>query len=197
MANQYFQQFLFGFNRMLTFLEGNCVIDSGQSSGTRSLKGSGIKAITKIATGTYKIELTDTYNRYLAGNSGFVSPVTGNTAITAITPGSVYVIRTLGSSTQANWETAGVPKGVSAQPGLAFLAAATSTGSGTVFSPSQSGILTVEVIGDPNMSVTQVADPYLIIQTLNDIDAPANPVDGSVLGITMFLRNSSVKGAGE
>ena len=188
---------------MLTYLEGSAVIDSGQPLGTRALKGSGIKAISRLAVGTYKIQLEDTYARYLAGKAGFVSPSIGNTAITALTPGNIYIIRTVGSSTQAQWETAGVPKGVAAAVGVAFKAAAVSAGSGTAFSPSVSGIESVEVIGDPNLTITQSADPYLIVQTLSATSAgvttmvPKDPADGSVLGIDMMLRNSSAKGKGE
>lgn len=188
---------------MLTLIECNAVIDSGQAAGTRSLKGSGVVSLSRIAVGTYKLVLESNYNRQLSGLSGFVSPVVGNTAITALTPGVVYIIRTLGSSTQANWVTAGLPADVTAAPGVAFLAAATSTGSGTAFTPGNSRIVAVEGVGDSNLSIIATSSPYLIFQTLAATDAstttliPADATDGSVIALCMLFRNSSLKGKGE
>jgi hypothetical protein len=194
---------LFSANAGLTFLEGNCVIDSGQTSGIRNLKGSGIKAITKVATGVYKVELEDTFARYLGGFSGFVSSVTGNTSMGSLTPGNIYIIRTLGNSTQAQWEAAGVPAGVAAAPGLTFVATAVGAGTGTCFTQAPSKVQSIEVIGNANLSVTQLADPHFFIATMGPTSSsdttpiPVAPTDGSVLGISMMLRNSSVKGKGE
>ena len=196
-------QFIFGFNAGLTFLEGSFVVDSGQTSGIRSLKGSGIKAVSKVATGVYKVQLEDTYARYLAGFSGAVEAGSSVVAMGSLSIGSIYIIASLGNSTQTQWEAAGVPAGVPAAVGLAFTAKAIGAGTGAVVIPAPSGISTVEVIGDPNLSVTALADPHFLMVTLGatasgDTTMIAKaPVDGSVIGIAMLLRNSSVKGKGE
>ena len=182
---------------MPVYLECSAVIDSGQSIGVRSVKGSGIASITKIATGQYKVQLEDAYNRYLGGMSGFVSPVTGNINATSMSAGTTYIIRTLGTTTQAMWEAAGLPKGVTALPGVAFSASAAAAAStGTVSTASASGIDHVEVVGDPNLTIGNPTNPYFIIQTLASGVATA-PADGSVMGLTILLRNSSNKGKGE
>ena len=139
MANRYFpSQFLFSFNHMPVMVECNCIIDSGQTSGTRSLKGSGVTSITHISTGVYEIVLNDTYARYLGGNAGF-----------AVAPGST------------------------------------------------SGIAVIEVEGDPNTTITDLSKRSFRIHCLNFSGALADPANGSVLGMNTWLRNSSVKGAGE
>lgn len=194
MANAYLQQFFFSFNHQPVYIEANAVIDSGQPSGTRSLKGGGVKSIVKKATGIYQVTLTESFNRYLGGTAGFVAGVTGNVASTALTVGVAYVIRTVGST---NWQTAGLPAGVTAAPGVAFVATATSAGTGTAFTTVPSGVAEVEVLGDPNLSITNFTNPYFIIACYDYAGALVAPVDGSVLGLTTFVRNSSVKGKGE
>lgn len=194
MANSYFQQFFFSKNHAPVYLEGNAVIDSGQSSGVRALKGSGIKSIVKKATGIYQVTLGESYNRYLGGSAGFVSSVTGNVASTALTVGTAYVIRTVGST---NWQTAGLPAGVTPAAGQAFVAIATSAGTGTAFTVVGSGVANVEVFGDPNLEITNTTTPYFMIACRDYAGALVAPVDNSVLGLTIYLRNSSVKGAGE
>ena len=203
MANRRFNQFMFNLNAGMTMLEGNCIIDSGATAGVRSIKGSGIKAVIKLATGIYKIQLMDSFARYLAGTAGMVSSVTGNTSMGSLSIGTLYIIRTMGSSTQAQWVAAGVPAGVTAAPGLAFVATAIGAGSGTCFTAVASGIACVEVKGDPNLSITNISDPHIIVGTMGATGAgataliPVAPVDNSVFGFTLFLRNSSVKGKGE
>lgn len=71
MANRYMQQFLFGFNHMLTFLQGNVAI--GASGAVGALQGSGISSVVKNSTGNYTIVLEDKYMKFLSGDFKFVS----------------------------------------------------------------------------------------------------------------------------
>ncbi len=113
--------------------------------------GYGIASITRLAAGQYRLQLQDNYAKLLQFKATFQSPVTGgNIAATALTPGLVYQITALGTTTQANWVTAGVPTGVTAAVGVTFLAAATSSGNGTAKLMGASGISTVEIIGSSN-----------------------------------------------
>lgn len=201
MASRFFSQFFFSLNHAPTFLEGNVVIDSGATGKVRSLKGSGIKAITNVATGTYKVQLDDPYMRYLGGNAGLVAPTSGSAVASgSLNPTTVYMIAVVGTT---NWVTAGLPVGVTAAVGATFVCAATASGTGYGIAVGVSGIACVEVVGDPNTTINNATDPHFYIQTLGATNSstttliPANPADGSVLGLTMFLRNSSVKGKGE
>ena len=70
MADRRFYQFTESLRRKLTFIEGNFVVGSSGAVGT--VKGAGVKSITKTGTGLYRITLEDAYYRYLAGTFGFV-----------------------------------------------------------------------------------------------------------------------------
>ena len=201
MANRSFQQFFFNLNHACTYLEGNVVIDSGATGKTRSQKGSGIKAVTAVATGVYKIQLENSYARYLGGASGFASPSTGSPiAVGAINPTTVYMIAVVGTT---NWQTCGLPAGITPAVGATFVCAATGTGTGYAIAVGTSGITAVEVVGDPNQTITNYTDPHFYIQTLGATSSsvttlvPTAPADGSVMGFTIFLRNSSLTGKGE
>lgn len=202
MANRQFYQFLYSTNPMLTYLEGRCNI--GSSGAVSSVKGGGISNVVRLSAGVYKIIFENNYNKVLAVNANLQAPVTGsNVAATALVPGTVYQITALGTTTQANWETAGVPSGVTAAVGLVFLAAATSSGNGTAKELGTSGISAIEVIGDSNKSIISTTSPYLVIKCLAATNAgdttliAADPASGSVLSFDCMFRNSSLPGKGE
>ena len=138
MATSRFFQFMFSNVPMLTFVPGNCVIDSGESSYTRSVKGGMIAGVSRVSQGVYDILLTEPFARYLSGTWGFI-----------------------------------------AAP------AATS------------GIMCVEVEGNPNTSIADAAAPKVRVHMLDKAGALADPADNTVFGFTMMARNSSLKGKGE
>lgn len=178
----------------MVYLEANAVIGASGAVGTT--KGSGIASIVKLATaGTYQINFQDPYYRYLGGNSGFVSPVSG-TPVTAgsFVSGTTYIIVSVGNT---NWQAAGLAVGIIPQVGVAFTASAAGSGTGVAETASSSGIMSVEVVGDPNTTINNSSNPYMIIQCLNSSGAATNPASGSVIGFQFFLRNSNVKGKGE
>jgi hypothetical protein len=206
-ANRWFSP-VDALGKAVVLLEGNCVIASGVSGKTQSLKGSGIKAVTNVATGMYKVQLVDAFNRFLACGAGFVSSLSATTtALASASPGAVVVITVLGNATAANWVAAGVPASVTPAVGVAFVASA---GIGSVTGttakvglPADSGIASVEIVGNANLTINNAADPHFFIMCLAATSSsdttliPADPVDGCVLGFSLMLRNSSVKGAGE
>lgn len=196
MASRSFNQFLFSLNPALTYIQGTVAIGASGAVGTTT--GSGISSVVRLAAGIYKIILQDNYFRYLGSMMSMLSSSTGSTAVTAITPGVVYIIATLGNTTQAQWETAGVPAGTTAAVGVTFLAAATSTGTGTVSTVVYSNIESTETIGNPQTTITSTTNPYVVIQTTAaSTGIAADPVSGSTLVIQLMLRNSSLKGKGE
>ena len=103
-----------------------------------TIKGSGIKNISRVSLGVYDIFLDDPWMRYLSGTWGFV-----------------------------------------AAPA------------------SSSGIMVVEVEGDPNLTINLPGIPRIRIHMLDKTNALADPAANTVFGFTMMVRNSSVKGKGE
>ena len=190
---------IYSMHVMPVLLDANVVIDSGQPSGTRSLKGAAVSSISNVGTGLYKIVFPDNYNRYYGGFSGFVSGSQTPLAITALTPGNAYIIAVLGTSTQADWVAAGLDAGITAAVGVPFIASATSIGTGFVVSPLASGISSLEVVGNPNLTLASnpQGSAYIMVQCLDFAGLPADPIDGAVLGMSFYLSNSSVLIAGE
>ena len=169
MANRrYTSQFLYSFEAMQVLLSCNFVVDStnGNGLGIRNLKGSGFQNVfmntsatpqqgnPNPAAGIIMVQIDDNYNRYLGGFSGFVETVSG-TNLTSVTAGTAYVIVSLGTTTLAQWKAVGLPVGVTPAVGVAFIATATAAigGTGIVQTPKNSGILELEVMGDPNTTL--------------------------------------------
>lgn len=106
----------------------------------------GVKSITRLTTGTYRIQLDDNYTSLLFMEGMFTAPVSGSAiavdATTAgLSSGTIYQIVTVGTATTAaNWATLGLPAGIPAAVGAIFKAANTGTG-------VQSGAGTVKAIG--------------------------------------------------
>lgn len=209
-------------------LSCNFVVDvaNGNGLGIRSLKGAGIANVfmhtsstpgagvgglvnPNPANGIIVVQLQNSYQRYLAGFSGQVSPVTGSN-LTSTTNHTAYVITSLGTATVAQWVAAGLPVGIAPALGAAFVARATGTigGSATVKAVAVSGIQLIEVIGDPNASLTnsnlyQNGGGQVVLQCLGATDASTTtliakaPADGSVVSLSFLLSNSSVTVAGQ
>jgi hypothetical protein len=197
----------------------NFVVDStnGNGLGIRSLKSNGyVKNVfmhttstpaagsPNPAAGIAMIQLQGNFNKYLGGFSGFVSPLTGS-ALTSTISGDAYVIISLGTTTLAQWQAAGVTPGLTPTVGMAFIAKQTASigGTGTVKLPGVSGITSVEVVGDTNQSIANSnsalnGGAILIVQFLSDTSSsvttkiPTAPADNSVVGMTIKLDASSV-----
>lgn len=167
------------------------------------------------APGLAVVEFQDNYNRYFFGTAGFVSPLSGTPILLAagtLVVGNTYVIVTVGTSTPANWNAVGVPMGTTPQPGVSFIASATTGfGTGAVESPSVSGISSVEVVGDPNTTLESLAatvlgvgsGAYMVLQFLGPTSAgvttpiPTAPAVGTGVGLSFFLSNSIIMQQGE
>lgn len=110
-----------------------------------------VKAITRMAAGQYRLQLQDNYSKLLefeacAQSAPSGTPVSGG----SFSIGTVYQIITMGTTTQAQWVTAGVPVGVTAAVGVVFKAAAAGAGTGTVNTIVSSGISSIELMGNNN-----------------------------------------------
>ena len=155
-------------------------------------------------TGVIIVNLQDCYNRYLNGDAGFGSPVSGS-PLTSTTANTTYIIVSLGTATLAQWQAAGVPVGITPAVGVAFVAKATGTigGSGAVevIATAGSGIDHIELVGDPNLTIVsnagsqavilgQASGAYIISQCFSEGAATA-PAPGTVIGMKILLSSSS------
>ena len=193
MASRFFQQFWFSLIHSPVFLEGNFSV--GVTGAVRNVKGSGIKAVTREGVGLYRVDLDDTYYRYMTGGAGLVSPYSGsNVAITGLTPGLLYMISVVGNS---DWQVAGLPANVTPAVGQTFVATATGTGTGYAQTIALSGVLAIEIASNPQATVTDGKAPYFHIQCSSDTDTLIDPPQNSTLGFWCVLRNSSILGKGE
>jgi hypothetical protein len=105
------------------------------------------------AVGFALVRFRNNFNAFFGAQLGFQSPTAG-VSLTVMVVGKIYTINTLGTSTQAQWVTAGLTPGITAAVGVAFVAAATSVGgTGTVMAPAASGIDAIETIGNSNLSL--------------------------------------------
>jgi hypothetical protein len=164
------------------------------------------------------VNLQDNFNRYFFGTAGVVSPLSGtNLNISSgLTPFAPYVITSLGTSTALNWQAIGLPVGIPPAPGVSFIATtgAAGIGTGLVQAPGVSGIFSVEVVGDPNQTISSRAatvlgvssGAYIILQTLAPTNAAGTfvapmvataPANGTVIGLSFFLSNSTIMQQGE
>jgi hypothetical protein len=201
----------------------NFVVDSanGNGLGIRQLKSNGyvqnVFMHTSATPGTNNgylnpnpavgyalIQMKNWFTYYLGGFSGFVSPVSGS-PLTSTTAGLAYIIVSLGTTTLAQWQAAGVPKGLVPSVGMSFIAIATGAigGTGAVEVPSVSGITSIEVVGDPNQSITNSSvaangGAWVLVQMLGATSSsvttliPTAPANGSVLGMCFRFDGSTV-----
>lgn len=194
----------FGFNLLPVRLESS--FNVGASGAVSSAKvNNGVKSITRLAAGIYQLQLDDNYAAFLSAQINFKAPVTGsNVAATALTPGVVYEITALGTTTQAQWVTAGVPSGITASVGLSFLAAATSSGNGTAKAIGASGVNTIEMVGNPQQGLSNQpfvqgsGGSYLIFKCIGPTSSSdttpiaVDPASGSICYIELIMNNSQV-----
>lgn len=201
----------------------NFVVDStnGNGLGIRSLKSNGYvehvfmhTSATPGKVGTHtnpnpavgfaSIQLKNNFNVYLGGFSGFASPVTGSNVTTVVNHTS-YVIVALGTTTLAQWQAIGVSTGLIPSVGMSFVATASQAigGTGAVKAIGVSGIVTTEVVGDPNQSIANSSiaandGAILLVQFLGATSSsvttliPTAPADGSVVALSMWFDGSTV-----
>jgi hypothetical protein len=158
--------------------------------------------------GIIVIQLADNYNRYLSGFTGPASPL--GSSVTSTTSSVPAVVTSLGTSTRAQWLAVGFPSVyLNTQTGLpnvgaAFIPTSSATiGGSATIAPSiaaGSGIDHIEIIGDPNQSISsnqpQTQGAQLIMQCFKNgvLTAPTN---NSVISLAFYMSNSSVMVQGE
>lgn len=149
--------------------------------------------------GNLAIQLSDNYKSFMGMSATLAGPVTGSSVnlTTGLTLGQIYQIVTIGTSTTANWQTAGVPAGVTPVVGLAFQAATASagTGTGTVKAIASSQVTSIEVASDPNYTLAPVGQSNgfngaaggWIFMSYFKTTTLQQPTDGTNVWIRLFL----------
>lgn len=197
-------------------LDCNFVVDSanGNGFGIRSLKGPAVQAVymhtsatpaagnPNPAPGFIIVQLADNYNRYLSGFAGAIGPI--GTPSNSVTAGTPVTITSLGTTTQAQFQAAGLPIGMTAAVGASFTPTATGamggTGTAAPVATTGSGIDHIEIVGDPNATIASTqpqAGGALLTMRCMLSNATATPADGSVISLAMLLSNSSILVQGE
>lgn len=221
MANRGDTQFFYTPHDRSTLVDCTFVVDStnGNGFGVRTLKnsarissvfmktsatpGKAANGLTNPnpANGYINVTLQDNYNTYLGGFSGSVSPVSGTPISISggLTPGVVYVITSLGTSTQANWQVVGLPSYIQAAVGVSFVctSATAGTGTGVVESTVYSALDHIEVIGDSNLmnsvgpNITGKGVGMTINMACYHGGALGAPANGAVIGLAFYLNNTA------
>lgn len=149
------------------------------------------------AAGNIMIQLKQNFNVFLGMQWSAQAVVTGS-ALTSTTDGVSYQIVSVGTTTAAQWASAGVPAGVTAAAGVGFSAIQTASlgGSGTVKALTNAGVDSIQIVGNPTLATTSDIARYggchLLLQCLNSSLTLANPTDTAVLNIRLFFDRSSV-----
>lgn len=177
----------------------NVSIPIGATGAVGTITGIGVSAVTRLSAGVYRIQLQDVYYSLTSFNANFQSPVAGSSVPSgSLITNTIYQITAVGTT---NWQTAGLPTGVTAAVGQVFKAATTSAGTGTAKALGTCGISHVEQSGimeNPAPSA-QAGGAYIIITCYAATDASTttmiatDPADGSTLNVTIELNNSSVQ----
>lgn len=156
--------------------------------------------------GVIIVNLQDNYNKFLGVDSSIQSPLTGtNISISGsavMTVGKVYVITALGTTTQAQWQTAGLSSAIQAAVGVSFIAAITGGGTGTgvvqATVAAGAGIDHVEVAGSATLMNNSLGATIIgagigmqiILQCYKNGVLTA-PTAGSLIGLSLYLNNSA------
>lgn len=152
------------------------------------------------ASGYCLIQLNNNYNHFLGLSYVFRSPASG-ASLTSTTAGLAYQIVTLGTTTLAQWQAAGLPAGVTPAVGVSFVAIATGAigGTGTVNVPAAAGsvVAQAEIIGNPdlssaNSSVAVNGGAWVLVRFMDYAGAIVAPAAGSVASLSLYLDVSSV-----
>jgi hypothetical protein len=198
-------------------VELNFTVDSanGNGLGVRSIKSNGYVSDVFMHTsatpgtglsglvnpnprsGVCMIQFKNNFNYALSSSNSIVSPSTGS-PLTSITSGTEYVIATLGTTTLAQWQAAGLPPGFVPQVGAAFISKETSAigGTGSVIASGFSGISSIETVGDPNATISNLSIAAnagaVVLLKFVSAGALATPADNSVIALRFRFDGSSV-----
>lgn len=222
MANRRSVQFTSTYHTAPVLVDCNFTVAVGDTGGLgiTGLKGTGVRNVymhtsataaagnPNPANGIIIVQLADNYYKHFATYSSIIAPASGSDVTTTVA-NTTYTITTLGTTTLAQWQAVGLPKGIQPALGASFTATASQaiggTGAVQVITATGAGLDHVEIFGNPNMTIgpsvaysqqSVIAYPYIIYQCFKE-HAVAAPADGAVISLSIYLSNSSVVVAGE
>lgn len=231
MANRRFTQFYNTLHSRPVQLDCNFIVNPLEPAGVMDLKGPGIEAVYMAslapsasnpnpANGYIVVKLQDNYNKYYFGGAQFNVPSEGaainvDALGAALTPGQVYLIEDVGTTTEAEWNTIGLPIGTTPSQYVPFVALATGAGAGTgtvkIPFAAGSGLSHIELIGDVDKTIQSAAPviaglqsgSYMIFQCLGATAAgdttliATAPAPGTRIELSFVLSNSRITVQGE
>lgn len=193
MANRYFTQFAYSLYKMPVSIGAQVSI--GATGAPTLVSAPGVASITRLSVGVYRIQLQDNYVAGLFFNWSMTAPTTGAAvAGGAFVAGTHYRIVTLGTTTQAQWNTAGLPAGLIPTIGQPFTAAGVGAGTGTVQAIGSSAIAQIELTGTNSLNpvgLNKGLGGYVSIKCLNTSFAATDPANGTVMYLNFGLSNST------
>lgn len=153
------------------------------------------------ANGYAWVQFNNNFNRYLGLTGSFVCATSTSTKIdnSALTVGAVYVITILGDASAATWAAIGVPSGVTPAVGVSFVALTVGAGANSSTSrvevPTSSGISAVEVVGDPNTTISSSnigsnGGAWVLVQFLGEVASITNFTPAGTINAQTFTGSA-------
>lgn len=195
MGNAYRKQFWFSRIPGITSCFGNITIGATGAVSSFSAPDVATSGITRLTTGIYTIKFNESFGGYMGFNWNVDPGVTGSAiAAGSLVTGTQYQITTLGTTTQANWVTAGLNTNYTAAVGVPFTAVGTTSGNGTATAVSKSSVASIEVVNPTALlrGTNPGTGALMTIQTLDFANALVDPADGSVIYFEFIFKNSSL-----
>lgn len=196
------------------------VADSA-GKGITGLKGPGVSAVymnTSTTPSTYNpnpaageivVKLQDNYNKYFCHWGSIIGP--NGAATTSSKANVLNIITVLGTATTAQWNTVGLPVGVTPAVGVVFVGTVAAVIGGSaqtaIALAAGAGIDHIETVGLPNLDLSPAGvsaaagslagqGSLLYFRCLKNGVLTA-PTDLSVISLSIYLSNSSVTVSGE
>ncbi len=132
---------------------------------------------------------------------GATTALTFSAAVAGLATGFTFV-QTVSDTNLQDWQGVGLKKGLTPTVGQSFIATSVGAGAstGTVIAPGVSGVTSVEVVGDPNLTLAPMPQGgssnvggWILVQLLGATSAsvttmiPKAPAAGSVVGMSFYV----------
>lgn len=218
MANSYFKQFFYTKHVYPVLLDCRFTVAATDSAGLgiTGLTGAGIANVymhtsaTPAATnpnpasGEIVVQLSDNYVSLYGIDQNLQSPLSGSNVTTTVT-NVINTISVLGTATLAQWQTVGLPVGITPAVGVSFVATSSAvignSGAVQVRATAGSGIDHIELVSNTasglmnsmiqNPAIQQAAGGYLYLACFKNTVLTA-PAAGTVIGLRFYLSNHAL-----
>ena len=188
-------------------------VDPTSPEGVSNLTGGTVKAVYMESSspssanpnpvaGVIQVRLQDNYSKLL-GVSVMCQEAASGTPLTSVTQGVPYLITSLGTTTLADWQSIGLPVGVTPAAGVMFIATSSVaiTGTGEVQTGLDVQAPEIALAGVANANLQNSNSPVNGGAILTLVSRAAGSVTalrpGTVVRVNMYLSNSSVTVQGQ